>query len=138
MQSQLNPYLNFNGNAKEALLFYNTVLNGELTMNTFKEGGMPHDPAEADKIMHGMITTNKGIVLMASDSPKDWPYSVGTHMSISLSGEDEAELRGYWDRLGESAKIDAPLAKAPWGDHFGMLTDKFGIRWMVNITAPKV
>lgn len=137
MSSKLNPYLNFDGNTKEAMEFYHGALGGQLTMNTFKEGGMPHDPSEADKIMHAMLITDNGLTLMASDTPKDWAYNVGTHMSISLSGENEAELKGYWDKLAEGAKIDQPLMAAPWGDTFGMLTDKFGIRWMVNIVGKK-
>ena len=137
MNSKLNPYLNFNGNAKEAMEFYKNVFGGQLTMSTFKEGGMPVDPSEADKIMHAMLIADNGITLMASDTPKEWPYNPGTNISVSLSGDSEEELKGYWDKLSTDAKIDQPLEKAPWGDMFGMLTDKFGIRWMVNIAGKK-
>ena len=135
MPSKLNPYINFNGNAKEAMEFYTSVFGGKLEMNTYKEGGMPHDPSEENKIMHAMLVADNGITLMASDTPKGWDYNPGTNISISLSGDDDAELNGYWDKLSEGAKIDAPLEKAPWGDTFGMITDKFGIRWLVNITG---
>jgi len=137
MTSKLNPYINFNGNAKEAMEFYENVFGGKLTMSTFKEGGMSHDPSETDKIMHAMLIADNGITLMASDTPKGWDYKSGNNISVSLSGENEAELKGYWDKLSAGAKIDQPLEKAPWGDMFGMLTDKFAIHWMVNIAGKK-
>jgi PhnB protein len=137
MNCKLNPYINFNGNAKEAAEFYKTVFGGNLTMSTFKEGGMPIEPSEESKIMHAMLVADNGITLMVSDIPKGWVYSPGTNVSVSLSGEDEAELKGYWDKLSQGAKIDQPLEKAPWGDTFGMLTDKFGIKWLVNIAGKK-
>jgi len=134
MDSKLNPYINFNGNAKEAIEFYKNVFGGKLTMSTFKEGGAPVDASEGDKIMHAMLIADNGITLMASDTPKEWKYTPGTNVSIALGGDNEEELKSYWDKLAEGAKIEQPLAKAPWGDMFGMLTDKFGIRWLVNIS----
>ncbi len=137
MNSKLNPYINFNGNAKTAMEFYTNAFGGKLTLNTYKEGGMPTDPSENDKIMHAMLVSDNGVTLMGSDTPKGWVYNVGNNISISLSGDNEAELQGYWDKLSDGAQIDQPLTKAPWGDMFGMLTDKFGIRWMVNIAGKK-
>lgn len=135
MQSKLNPYISFKDNAKSAMEFYKNVLGGTLTLSTFKEGGMPHDPADADKIMHAMLVADNGMTLMASDTPAGTSYNSGNSISISLSGDNEEELKGYWDKLSDGASITIPLEKAPWGDTFGMLTDKFGIGWMVNITA---
>jgi PhnB protein len=137
MNSKLNPYINFDGNAKEAAEFYKSVFGGELTMSTYGQGGMPADAGEAEKIMHAQLLAENGITLMMSDTPKGWDYTLGTNISVSLSGDNEAELKGYWDKLSEGGKIDQPLVPAPWGDQFGMLTDKFGIRWMVNIAAKK-
>ncbi len=137
MQSKLNPYLNFKGNAKEAAEFYKNAFGGNLTMSTFKEAGAPVEPSEADQIMHAQLIAENGMTLMLSDTPNHMSYNPGTNISISLSGENEAELQGYWDKLSVDAKIDQPLTKAPWGDMFGMFTDKFGIRWLVNITAKK-
>lgn len=138
MNSKLNPYINFNGNAKEAMEFYNSFLNGKLSMTTFKEGGAPPESSEEDQIMHAIIEVENGITLMASDTPKGWVYNPGTNISISLSGNSETELQGYWDKLSVEAKIDQPLSKAPWGDIFGMLTDKFGIKWLINISSQKI
>jgi PhnB protein len=137
MNSKLNPYINFNGQAKEAMEFYKNVFGGALTMSTFKEGGMPHDPSEESNIMHAMLVADNGITLMAADTPKGWPYNPGTNISISLSGETESQLRGYWDKLVEGGTVSQPLTTAPWGDTFGMMTDKFGIHWMVNIAGKK-
>ncbi len=72
---------------------------------------------------------------MAADIPNRMEHPPGTNVSISLSGDNEAELRGYWEKLSSGATIREPLAKAPWGDAFGMLTDRFGVEWMVNITG---
>jgi len=77
------------------------------------------------------------MVLMAADTPNRMEFRPGTNMSISLSGDDHKELSGYWDSLSKDAKITMPLTKAAWGDTFGMLTDKFGVSWLVNIAAPK-
>ncbi len=136
MASKMNPYLNFDGNAKQAIEFYKAVFGGALTMTTFKDGGMPVDASDAGKIMHAQLVADNGITLMASDTPKGWAYTPGNNVSISLSGANDAELRGYWDGLAKGATIGMPLSAAPWGDTFGMLDDQFGIRWLINI-SPK-
>ena len=137
MNSKLNPYLNFDGQARQAMEFYKAVFGGTLTMSTFKEAGMKVDPADSDRIMHAALIADNGITLMASDTPKGWDCNRGNNVSNSLSGENDSELRGYWDRLSQGATVTMPLAAAPWGDTFGMLDDKFGIRWMVNITSAR-
>ena len=131
----LNPYLNFDAKAREAMEFYKSVLGGELMMSTFGEGGMNPDPREKDLIMHAQLNSPNGMVLMASDTPSNMGRR--GNGAISLSGTDENTLRGYWDKLSEGANVMMPLTKAPWGDTFGMLTDKFGVQWLVNIGAPK-
>lgn len=135
MQTKLNPYIGFNGNTKEAMEFYKTIFGGNLTMTTFKEGGMPVESADESKIMHAMLISEDGLTLMASDTPPGMPYTPGNNISISLSGDNEQELRGYWEKLSTNATIVMPFEKAPWGDIFGMLTDKFGIQWMVNVAV---
>jgi PhnB protein len=137
MPTRLNPYIGFKDNAREAMEFYKTVFGGKLTINTFKEFNASQDPSEDNKVMHAMLEADNDIVLMGSDTPKSMEYKPGSVINISLSGEDEAELRGYWDKLSADGHIIMPLEKAPWGDIFGMLTDKFGIVWLVNITAQK-
>ncbi len=137
MNSKLNPYLNFNGNAREVMEFYSAALGGALTMSTFKDAGMSHEGADGDHIMHAMLITDNGMTLMASDTPPGYTLNVGNNVSISLSGDNEAELTAYWEKLSAGGTVEQPLVAAPWGDKFGMFTDGFGIRWMVNITEAK-
>lgn len=137
MQTQLNPYLSFRDNARQAMEFYKTVFGGKLTVSTFKDFHASQDPSEDEKIMHSVLEADNGIVFMASDTPNNMEYSAGTNMSMSLSGDNEAELRGYYEKLLAGGTVGMPLEKAPWGDSFGMLTDKFGISWLVNITDQK-
>ncbi|SKA94187.1 PhnB protein [Agreia bicolorata] len=133
MSTTLNPYLSFRGNAKEAMEFYHSVFGGELTMSRYAEFGMNEDPSEADKIMHAQLVTSGGLTLMGADTPNSMPFTPGNTYSVSLSGQDVDELTGYWQKLSEGATIQMPLEKAPWGDSFGQLTDRFGVGWMVNI-----
>jgi PhnB protein len=135
MATRLNPYISFRDNAREALTFYHDVFGGELSMNTFAEYQASEDPADAEKIMHGEVTTENGLSLMAADLPSSMEYSTGSNFSVSLSGDDESELRGYWDKLIDGGTIAQPLEMAPWGDSFGMCVDRFGISWLVNISG---
>ena len=137
MATRLNPYLSFRDNARDAITFYESVFGGELTISTFGDYQASQDPAEADKVMHAMLVSGNGLVLMASDTPNGMPYNPGDNISVSLSGEisDEAELRGYWEKLSDGGTVAMPLEPAPWGDTFGMCTDKFGIAWLVNIAG---
>ena len=128
----LNPYLGFKDNARPAMEFYHSVFGGELKVSTFGEAGMSPDPAEKNNVMHAQLNAPGGLVLMGSDTPASMgePHKNG---AISLSGDDEATLRGSWQKLSDGATVVQPLEKAPWGDTFGMLTDRFGVCWMVNI-----
>lgn len=137
MNTLLNPYLNFRDNARQAMDFYQSVFGGELVRSTFEEYHASEDPAEKDKIMHSTLTTDNGLVLMAADTPNNMDYTTGTNYSVSLSGDNDAELRGYWEKLSEGGAVGMPLEQAPWGDSFGMCTDKFGVSWLVNISAAK-
>ena len=134
MASVLNPYLSFATNARQAMEIYKSVFGGDLNVTDFGQGGMPHDPAESGKVMHAQLRSAGGFVLMGSDTPASMG-SPRANGQISLSGNDEAELTGYWNKLSDGAAVVMPLAKAPWGDSFGMLTDKFGVPWLVNISA---
>lgn len=135
MTTRLNPYLGFRDTARDAMDFYQSVFGGELTRATFGEFQASDDPAEQDKIMHSQLLTDNGLTLMAADTPNSMDYTVGTNYSVSLSGEDDAELRGYWDKLSEGGTVNLPLNQAPWGDTFGMCVDRFGVTWLVNIAG---
>ena len=133
MTVTLNPYLNFRDNARAALEFYRSVFGGELRMNTFKEYQAAQDPSEEDLVMHGQLEGDHGVTLMASDLPKSMEYKPGGSFSVSLSGDDEPVLRGWFDKLAEGGTVAMPLDQAPWGDSLRMRIDPFGISWLVNI-----
>lgn len=136
----LNPYLQFDGNAREAVEFYHSVLGGELTISTFGEG-MPTgsiDESSADRIMHASLYVDRGLHIMASDTVPGMGSGGNGTVSLSSDGTQPADdeyLRGVWDALAANGTITMPLEVAPWGDAFGQLDDKFGVSWMVNITA---
>jgi PhnB protein len=134
--SRLNPYISFRGNARQAMEFYRDVFGGELRMNTFGEYGSD-DASTADQIMHAMLESPSGYTIMASDTPPNMTVTPGDNITISLSGDDGAELHGYWDKLSASGKVSMPLEKQVWGDEFGSCIDRFGIQWMVNISQPQ-
>jgi PhnB protein len=129
----LNPYLSFRDNARAAIEFYQSVFGGDLEVSTFGEyPGMVQDAAEENLVMHSQLTSPDGFILMASDTPSSMPYEAPAGISVSVSGDDDAQLQRYWDALAEGGSITMPYETPPWGGRFGMLTDKFGIDWMVN------
>ena len=143
MTTRLNPYLNFPGTARQAMELYQSVLGGDLRVSTFGEYGGAPEGLEADNIMHAQLETPSGFTLMASDGSGTAAAGGGQAtseaggISLSLSGEDADELRGYWERLSARGSVTMPLEKQMWGDEFGMLVDEFGLTWMVNITSPE-
>lgn len=134
MATRLNPYLGFEDTARAAMEFYRTVFGGDLAVSTFGEFGAS-GPA-ADRVMHAQLETPSGFTLMASDAPEGAPpFERGTNMTVSLSGDERDVLAGYFERLAEGGTVTTPLEKQMWGDEFGMLTDRFGIGWLVNIAG---
>ncbi|MGZ4600985.1 MAG: VOC family protein [Oryzihumus sp.] len=137
MAVQLNPYLGFKDNARAAMEFYQSVFGGTLNISTFKEFHASQDPAEDDLVMHAQLEGDNGIVFMASDTPARMDYTPGNNFNMSLSGDDEATLRGWFDKLADGGTVTMPMDKAPWGDIFGMCVDKFGVSWLVNASVPQ-
>jgi PhnB protein len=135
MPVTLNPYLGFRGNAREAMEFYQSVFGGELTLSTFKEMNASQNPSDDDLIMHSQLSAANGITLVGSDTPESMEFKPGTTISISLSGDDDATLRGYWEKLSDGGTVQMPLQQAMWGDTFGMCADRFGTTWLVNIAG---
>ena len=133
VMANLNPYLSFRDNAREAMDFYQSVLGGEVEMNTFGEyPDMVQDPSEGELIMHAQLTTADGLVLMASDTPSSMEYAPSQGMSVSLSGISADTAREIWDKLSAGATVTMPMDSPPWGGGFGMLVDRFGISWMLS------
>jgi PhnB protein len=133
MTMRLNPYISFDTDARAAMTFYQEVFGGELAVNTFGEYGAADSPI-ADNVMHAMLETPSGFMLMASDTPPGMDRNVGDNISVSLSGDDAETLRGYFAKLSEQGTVTMPLEVQMWGDEFGSCTDQFGINWLVNIS----
>jgi PhnB protein len=134
MTSRLNPYLNFNGNARQAMEFYRNVFGGELAVTSFAEFGM--EGPDANRVMHSQLDTNAGYTLMGADVTSDMEYQAVAGASVSISGDDGEALRGYFEALSAAGTVTMPLQKQAWGDEFGMCVDQFGVPWLVNIGSP--
>ena len=139
MATTLNPYISFNGNTREAMTFYQSVLGGSLDVVTFKDfPDMPHESSDDDLVMHAYLRTDDGLQLMAADTPTGVTHTPAAGVAMSLEGTDEQALTRQWNALADGGTVSMPLAAAPWGGgQFGMLTDRFGIAWYVTIDAPE-
>jgi PhnB protein len=137
MSSRLNPYLTFNGSARQAMEFYASVFGGNLALDTFAEYGATDSP-DADRIVHGRLETAAGYTIMGGDLPSAMEYRPMAGFSVSLSGDAADLLRGYWEKLSTGGTITMPMQKQVWGDEFGMCVDKFGVSWMVNISQQQI
>lgn len=137
MGSQVNPCITFNGNARQALEFYQEVFGGELEVGTVADFGSP-DSAGAGKVMHARLDTPAGYTLMAWDFPDDRPghpaYRPGNNVAVFIGGDDD-DLRDHFEKLSVGGTVTLPLEEQVWGDVAGSLVDPFGISWMFNITA---
>jgi PhnB protein len=129
---QSNPYLFFKGQCREAMHFYHDIFGGTLTFQTYADANMVSKDTPEDFIMHASLTGGSTI-LFASDTPQASTESA--KIAISLSGPNETELRKIFEGLSADVTVQYPLEKAPWGDTFGSLRDKYGVEWMVNISA---
>lgn len=138
--ARLNPYLNFNGTARAAMEFYREVLGGELAITTFADnGGMGVAEAEQHLVMHAQLESPDGLTLMASDTPSHMgPYSPPAGFAVSVDTDDDATfIDRVWAGLSDGATVTLPLGEAPWGGTFGMLTDRFGIDWLLSVNPPR-
>lgn len=135
--ARLTPYLSFSGQAREALEFYRSALGGDLDITTYDSvPGMVDDPAEEHHVMHGQLETPGGLVLMAADTPSSMPYVAPTSgVTVALTGgaDDMDYVRGAISTLLDGATDVLPFEQAPWGDHFGQLTDRYGVSWMFDV-----
>jgi PhnB protein len=136
--SSLNPYISFKDTAREAMEFYQSVFGGDLTVSTFEAfPDMGVEPHEQKLVMHAQLETPDGFVLMGADSPSHVPYAKPAGIAVSVSGDDEAALQRYWNALSDGGSVAMPFEVPPWGGRFGMLTDRFGIDWMLALNAPQ-
>jgi PhnB protein len=133
MTTHLYPYLNFSGNAREAMEYYKGIFGGKLTMNTFAESGVPTEPSKANQLMHSELKNEGGITFMASDAMEEGLTNHPKAYSMSVHGEDEQVLTEYFTKLCDSKPATQELVETPWGAKFGIVIDKFGIKWLFNI-----
>src|SRR3712207_5003228 len=132
MAARLNPYLHFSGTAREAMEFYRSVLGGELDVMTFGDAGGGGGQYPDDRVMHAFLRTADGLELMASDG-RDPDAAGPDRVSLSLSGDDAPTLTRGFEALAEGGEVDVPLEQQVWGDTFGQVTDRYGVRWLVDI-----
>jgi PhnB protein len=136
MAMKLNPYLTFNGNARQAMEHYQRVLGGELRISTFGEFGAT-EGVDPEGVMHAQLESEAGFTLMASDTGPGYAAVSGDRDSVSITGpaSDADAMRAYFAGLSDGGSVTMPLEKQMWGDEFGMVVDRFGIPWMVDIAT---
>ena len=129
-------HLNFRGDAHQALTFYQSVFGGHLVEVTYKDAGNVQDPAEADQVMWGQVTADNGFRVMAYDVPARTAWNRGENaFFVSLRGESTDEITACWTKLSDGATVQQPIAPAQWAPLYGMLTDRFGITWVVDVVS---
>ncbi|MEU6741476.1 VOC family protein [Streptosporangium sandarakinum] len=130
-------HLNFRGDARAALEFYRSVFGGDLAVVTYKDAGDLREPAEADQVMWGQVTAGNGFHVMAYDVPSRLPWDRGENsFFLSVRGETAEEITGYWQRLSAGAAVIQPLGPAQWAPLYGMLKDRFGVVWVLDVASP--
>ena len=129
-------HLNFRGDAHTALTFYQSVFGGNVAVVTYKDAGNVQDPSEADQVMWGQVAADSGFRVMAYDVPARLPWNQGENaFFVSLRGETTDEVTAYWEKLSDGASVLQPLGPAQWAPLYGMLTDRFGITWVVDVVS---
>lgn len=127
-------HLNFRGQARAALQFYQSVFGGNLMVLTYADAHAVQDPAEADQVMWGQVASDSGFRIMAYDVPSRLDYDPGViPVFVSVRSTDGDELNGLWAKLAADASIVAPIGPAAWSPLYGMLKDKFGVTWVMDL-----
>lgn len=128
----VSPYVNFQGQAREAMEFYQHVLGGTLDLFTIDAQGAAKPAAPGERITHARLEAD-GALILASDGHPDYPAAVGENLALAVSGADKARLSSIFNKLADGGKTKMPLTAQPWGAEVGWLTDKFGMNWMVTV-----
>ena len=127
-------HLNFRGEAREALEFYRSVSGGELTVITYGEMGATPDGADASEVVWGQVRGGNGFHVMAYDVPAERPWSRGDDpFFVSLRGDSADETTALWEKLAEDSTVVVPLGPSQWAPLYGMLRDRYGITWVVDV-----
>ncbi len=127
-------HINFRGEARAALGFYRTVFGGEQAIVTYKDADSARNPIEAEQVMWGQVVSGNGFRVMAYDVPSDLEWDAGIiPFFVSVRGNDADELSGYWEKLRDGGTVIQPLGPAGWSPLYGMVRDKFGVTWVLDI-----
>ncbi len=130
-------HLNFRGDARPALEFYQSVFGGDTAIITYKDANNVQESSEANHVMWGQVSTDKGFQVMAYDVPSRLPWDRGENaFFVSVRGDTSDEIAAYWEKLSQGASIIQPLAPAQWSPLCGMLKDRFGVTWVVDVASP--
>ncbi len=130
------PHINLRGQAREALQFYQHAFGGEVTAITYGDAHAVRDPQDTDRIMWGQVRATDGFQVMAYDVPTDTTWQPGENAYFICAGCGTAQdAMARWERLADGATVVQPLAPAPWAPLYGMLKDKFGVTWVINVSA---
>lgn len=136
MTVNVTPHLNFRGDARAALECYRSAFGGDLIITTYGDMGNVQDPAEAELVVWGQVAAANGFRVMAYDVPRSRPWSPGEDpFFVSVRGDDAEEIASAWKRLSEGATIVQPLEPSPWAALYGMLKDRFGVTWVMDVLA---
>lgn len=138
MSISVTNHLNFRGDAKAALEFYQGAFGGELTAISYSDAHNVQEPAEADQIMWGQVQAPSGFHVMAYDVPSAMPYDAGVNAHfVSVRGRDAEEITTYWKELSAGATTLVELGPAAWAPLYGMLVDKFGVTWVLDVEVDR-
>ncbi|MGW9553175.1 VOC family protein [Nocardiopsis sp. NPDC055551] len=135
MTINVTPHLNFRGDARDALEFYQTVFGGELIIASYADMGNT-DPATADHVTFGQVTADNGFSVMAYDVYPHLEWERGKDpFFVSVRGNAPEEIQGYWDKLVDGAEVKQPIGPSPWAPLYGQLTDRFGVTWVLDVAV---
>jgi PhnB protein len=136
MSISTTAHVNLRGTARQALEFYRSVFGGDLVAVTYADAGAVPDPAGADQVLWGQVTSPDGFRIMAFDVPAARPWSPGEHaFYVSVRGTDPEEVRAYWTKLSAGSTVVQDLAPSGWSPLYGMLTDRFGVTWVLDVAV---
>ena len=131
-------HINFRGRAREALAFYHEVFGGQSTVVTYREFGHVPAPADADHVIWGQVVADDGFHVMACDVQTATPFDRGENsFYVSLRGDTASEITAHWKKLAEGGQVQVPLAPAKWSALYGMVKDRFGVVWVLDVAPPR-
>lgn len=131
-------HINLRGAAREALEAWHSVFGGDLALVTYKDAVNDFDPAQAEQIMWGQVVSENGFHVMAHDMPNAMAWSQGENAYyVSVRGDTVNEISDYWKKLSQGSTVIVPLAASSWSPLYGMLKDRFGVTWVLDVALSR-